>query len=77
MCNVVPSGVLGCRGPKLLIVSMGDTELVLRRRVLRWIVVGVGWSWVGVVAWLQWRWVAEICCQVWLSRWVKNVRCST
>ncbi len=63
--------MLGCRGPELLIVSVGNTELVLWRWVLRWVIVGIGWRWVGVIAWLQWRWVTEVCCQVWL----KNVGC--
>ena len=77
MCNVVPPGVLGCRGLELLVFGTRDTELVLRRRVLGWIVIGIGWCWVGVVAWLQWRWEAKICCQVWLSRWVVSVGCGT
>ena len=75
MSNVVPFGVLGCRGPELIILGMRNTKLMLRRRVLRWIVIAVGWCWVGMVAWLQWRWVAKVCCQVWLSRWVVNVGC--
>ena len=75
MCSVDPSGVLGCRGSELLVVSVGNTELVLWRRVLRWVVVGVIWRWVGVIAGLQRGWVTEVCCQVWLSRWVVNVGC--
>ncbi len=74
---IAPSRVLVGRRPELLILAMRNTELVLRRRVLRWVVIGIGWCWVGVIAGLQRGWVTEVCCQVWLSRWVVNVGCYT
>ena len=72
---MVPSEVLGDGRHELLILDMRDIELVLRRRVLRWVVVGISWCWVGVIAGLQRGRVAEVCRQVWLNRRVVNVRC--
>ena len=74
---MVPSNVLGGKRPKLLILDMVNTELVLWRWMLRWLVIGIGWCWVGMVAGLQRGWVTEVYCQVWLSSWVVNAGCYT
>ena len=77
MRNKASSRVLTSRGPELLVVSVGNIELVLWRWILWRVVIGVGRSRVGVIPWLQWGWVTKVCCQVWLRRWVIGVGACT
>ena len=73
MRSEAPSGVLGCGWPELLVVNVGNTELLWGWMLWR-VIIGVGRSWVGVIPWLQWGWVTKVCCQVCLGRWVISVK---